>query len=921
MPTVYGVCRRVLCDRHEAEDAFQATFVQLAQRAAKLICHGTLAGWLHTVARRVALTARRRQDRRRRRELAVGKPEDKAAEDMTWSEIRNLLDAELTRLPEKYRLPLILCYHEDRPQTEAAASLGWPLPTLRGRLERGRQELRRRLARWELPLAAPLVFLSNESLSSELRNATMLSVNSALSGGILAPAIAELAAVRPPLAVRWPMMLAVACFVTLGIGGAITLTRSKPGPPPANPANKQPVPRAEEMRRDQFNDPLPPNAISRMGTVGFRHSARCQELFFALDGKALVSQGTGYVHVWDSETGRALWKRGGVPFIDDENIKTASVIKRGREIFLYGSRREGKIEPISGAIRELDSGRSIRQVPVSMHKGNPSYGSYAPDLVTQDGSALATATRDGEVLLWDADGKPTHVLKNAVTGEYQRPGRFASGSSGTAHGLARFTPDGKSIVTIDDEQKLRVWDVATGKIVRSFGGGAPRAKAMDLSGDGMWIATVAQRDEPGAALATAALPEKVRVWELKTGKLIHEIAWGDESSVVNQLYLAFMPDSASILVVNDRASDSTEVRQWNLSDGKLVRHWQISGRRNELGCIAVHPKKPVFAFGTASGIIRLFDIESGKELTPTGVHTNAIWTVAFAADGRELTTIGMDGMVRIWDSADGRLVTKWTLHGSYAEFAAAAEVVLDGNVFARTGVRKVVVRNARTGAAQREILCRSTFVVSPDGKSIWAVGEDGETLRNVRLESGETAASFKIGSLGRPLTVARDGNLVVTGQSGTITGWDARTGKKVFEWSAKEAKLIEAPERGDVVSDVQISPDGRHVLVKAYRPPVGPPVDFVNLFCCELTTGKIIWRRSSMQDIFGGFQFRPDGKAIACGGWRLRLLDAATGNELVELDRHNGLIKAVAFSPDGKKLASGYANGYATVWDVSKVAP
>src|SRR5262245_48277329 len=216
-PLVLGVCRRILGDVHAADDAFQATFVQLAKRASSIRCDGSLAGWLHTVARRVAIVARRGEQRRRPREAAARKPEEKAPEDMTWRELREVLDGELARLPEEYRLPLILCYLEDRPQAEAAERLGWPLPTLRGRLERGRQRLRRRLTRFGLPLAAPLILLGSDGVAAELRDATL---RAAFEREPLAPAVALLAAVGPPTLARWKFALA-ACVLLAVVGGGV----------------------------------------------------------------------------------------------------------------------------------------------------------------------------------------------------------------------------------------------------------------------------------------------------------------------------------------------------------------------------------------------------------------------------------------------------------------------------------------------------------------------------------------------------------------------------------------------------------------------------------------------------------------------------------------------------------------------------
>src|SRR6266542_4374098 len=193
-PLVLGVCRRVLRDGHAAEDAFQATFLLLARRAAELSGAGSLAGWLYTVARRTASQARRADERRRRREARAARPVNATADDLAWREVRELLDVELARLPEDHRTPLILCYLNGLSQAEAARQLGCSAAALRGRLERGRRTLRRRLARLGLPLSALLLPAVPASLSAALRTATLATVRANLCGAGVAPAVARLAA-------------------------------------------------------------------------------------------------------------------------------------------------------------------------------------------------------------------------------------------------------------------------------------------------------------------------------------------------------------------------------------------------------------------------------------------------------------------------------------------------------------------------------------------------------------------------------------------------------------------------------------------------------------------------------------------------------------------------------------------------------
>src|SRR6516162_9346141 len=156
-PMVLGVCRRVLRHTQDAEDAFQATFLVFARKAASIRKHESLGSWLHGVARHTAQRLKAKTARRTTYEHRLaGQPAGDSIDDLTWRELRGVLDEELHRLPEKYRSPLVLCYLEGKTQDEAARQLDWSKGTFRRRLEQGRDALGRRLTRRGLALSAVL---------------------------------------------------------------------------------------------------------------------------------------------------------------------------------------------------------------------------------------------------------------------------------------------------------------------------------------------------------------------------------------------------------------------------------------------------------------------------------------------------------------------------------------------------------------------------------------------------------------------------------------------------------------------------------------------------------------------------------------------------------------------------------------------
>jgi RNA polymerase sigma factor (sigma-70 family) len=256
-PMVLGVCRRVLRNAHDAEDAFQATFLVLVRKAASISQSGTVGGWLHGVAYRTALKARSDRARRTVKERRAGqmRPRETTA-DVPWQDGQPLLDGELDRLPEKYRTPIVLCDLEGKTRMEAARQLGCPEGTLSARLSRGRALLIRRLARRGTFFAGAAALAGGDAVAAVPECLLDATVNaaSALAAGRAVPGLisAEVAALTKGVSRRmvWTKLnlvkavLALACALAAGTAGLAYHTTPGPEPAarPAPPKSKQPVP-------------------------------------------------------------------------------------------------------------------------------------------------------------------------------------------------------------------------------------------------------------------------------------------------------------------------------------------------------------------------------------------------------------------------------------------------------------------------------------------------------------------------------------------------------------------------------------------------------------------------------------------------------------------------------------------------------
>ncbi len=170
-PMVWGVCRRVLRDHHDAEDAFQATFLVLARKGQSIAHRELVANWLYGVACRTALKARSTRAKRRRREGQVTEmPEPETVSLDHRDDLNEWLDRELSRLPDKYRIPIVLCELEGQSHREVAERLGWPIGTVSGRLSRARAMLARRLSRrgMSLSIGSLAVVVAQDAASASM---------------------------------------------------------------------------------------------------------------------------------------------------------------------------------------------------------------------------------------------------------------------------------------------------------------------------------------------------------------------------------------------------------------------------------------------------------------------------------------------------------------------------------------------------------------------------------------------------------------------------------------------------------------------------------------------------------------------------------------------------------------------------------
>jgi WD40 repeat protein len=633
---------------------------------------------------------------------------------------------------------------------------------------------------------------------------------------------------------------------------------------------KLPVAGQKPPRTDLYGDPLPKGALSRLGTMRLHHGLFATALAFAPDGKVLVSAGRlpSGVCFWDAGTGQLLRRLPDFSF-----VISVAFSPDGKLLVTAGDRL---------TILDAATGKELRRL-----KGPRD----TVDLVafSPDGTTLAAAEFGApQVLLWD------------VTANKEL--RRLPGHTDGVNALAFSPADGKLLASASDDKAVRLWDVATGKELRRLEGHNRPVTAVGFA-------------PGGKVLASGGEDSVIRLWDVASGKSLRQLQ-GHQGVVVA---VAFAPDGKRLASFG---RDGT-VRLWDAETGQELRRWEVETRG--LGSVAFAPDGKRLA-AAAGSCIRLWDTATGAEISLGAGHTGMIQSLRLAADGKTLFSVGADRAVLEWDlttSQKGSRLCGGKLGPAGPARWLAVDVSPDGKVLAQVSLLlpegkadpAIHLWDAVTGKQLGSLSGHAGAVralrLAPDGKLLASAGQDGIRLWDVA--AGKSLLHLPLGpGGGSVLDLSPDGQwLAFADEDQTIHLWDIAAKQELRHWDSH----LEG------VSVLVFSADGQSLAG------LGP--DTVRVWAAA--TGKEVARFGDSTSRFLTLAVAPSGRVLALAEFSrpslsngrftevctVRLVEAHSGQEIRRLDVPQGLVLALAFTPDGRSLVSGGGDATLLLWDVT----
>ena len=453
---------------------------------------------------------------------------------------------------------------------------------------------------------------------------------------------------------------------------------------------------------------------------------------------------------------------------------------------------------------------------------------------------------------------------------------------------AAISPDGARLLTGGGDDTLKLWETASGRLIRTFKAHSALIASVAFSPD-------------GTRLLSGSRDNTVKLWDAATGTLVRTIeANADRDGVLS---VAFSPDGSQLL---SGGFDRT-LKLWHAESGRLVR--TFVGHSDAIGAVAFSPDGTRLLSGGRDKTLKLWDATSGQLLRTFEGHSGFVWRLAFSSDGKRLLSGSEDNTVKLWDADAGHPIRTFEGPRELVPKVHTVAFSPDGSQVLGGFPKALHVWDAANGQLIRTIEephITVRPVASPDGLRLLSASAWPFTDGSLKLwdaTTGQLVRAFERHSdLVHAVGYSADGGRMLSaGRGNRLRMWDTATGQLLRTFLAEDA-------RGNFYT-VAFSPDGTRVLSGHGR----------TLYLWDAASGRLIRTVDGHAMGINSVKFSPDGTQLLSGSSdkTLILWDAASGQPLRSFEGHSHFVWAAAFSPDGKQLLSGSWDNTLKLWDAA----